>query len=79
MFKWLDRRKRERLTTEYLRSHPEDEPAVQAIYMSVEMLGRENVTNARQVAEMLAKRPMSDEEWSKFGPRWERAWYFIMR
>jgi hypothetical protein len=75
LFDWLRRKRRMRRATDYLRAHPEDEPAAKAIYITVEFLG---ATSARQVAEITAGRPLSDEEWTEFGPRWERAWVAIM-
>jgi hypothetical protein len=59
---------------QYLGKHPEDEPAVKAILIGIEAF---EISCAREAAEITAGRPLSDEEWHKYGPRWERAWNFI--
>lgn len=59
----------------YLRAHPEDEPAVEAIVAAVEAFG---IGTAREAAEITAGGPLSDAEWAQFGPRWERAWRAIV-
>ncbi|MAU59556.1 MAG: hypothetical protein CMI62_02370 [Parvibaculum sp.] len=76
MLKFLRQRKLRTRAIQYLSRHPEDEPAVKAILMGVEALG---ISSAREAAEITAGRPFSDEEWNEYGPRWERAWNFMIR
>ncbi len=76
MFRQLKHNARVRRAIEYLRTHPEDEPAAKAILASTHVL---DAKNAREAAEIAGGRKLTDEEWSVFGPRWERAWYAIVR
>nr|WP_312967784.1 hypothetical protein [Brucella intermedia] len=76
MFEGLKRKARMNRAIEYLRQHPEDEPAVKIILASVDLL---NSGSARTCAEISAQRRFTDDEWRDFGPRWERAWYYIIR
>ena len=76
MFDWIAGIGRKRRATTYLAAHPEDEPAVTAILLSIE--AGFNYQSAREVAEMLKGKELSDSEWSKYGPRWERAWNDIV-
>lgn len=76
MLRFLRRRKLQKRAIQYLSGHPEDEPAVKAILMGVEALG---ISSAREAAETTAGRPLSDDEWNEYGPRWERAWNFMIR
>jgi hypothetical protein len=71
VFGYLARKFRHRRAQKYLSAHPEDEPAVQTIVATLDLLAPRS---AREVAEMMAARPLSDDEWQKIGSRWERAW-----
>jgi hypothetical protein len=71
---YFTRKFRHRRAQKYLAAHPDDEPAVQTIVAALDLLAPKS---AREVAEMTAARQLSDAEWQKFGPRWERAWNAI--
>ena len=73
MIGWFSKRARSKRTVRYLEKYPNDEPAVQIILIGLEL----GAVSAREAAEMGAGREISDEEWSKFGERWERAWASI--
>ena len=66
---------RERRVDEYLKSFPDDDPAVQAIIFAADTV---NATSPREAAEVLAGWEMSDDEWGRVGPRWERAWSAVI-
>jgi hypothetical protein len=74
--RWLQRHGHRRRAVEYLRVHPEDEPAVNAILVAMETLGHKS---AREIAQVTAAREISEVEWATYGPRWERAWNFVMK
>jgi hypothetical protein len=76
MFRWLQNRRRLRRATAYLRAYPEDEPIVQTTLATIALLG---MHGPREIASTTAGRKISDEEWSKISPRWERAWAAIVR
>nr|WMC98992.1 hypothetical protein RAR13_09980 [Aminobacter aminovorans] len=76
MFRWLKQRKLEKRAADYLHIHPEDEPAVKAIFFAMMALAPRNVW---EVASITAGREISPEEWEIYGPRWERAWTFMNR
>jgi hypothetical protein len=65
---------RHRRARKYLASHPEDEAAIQTILATLDHLAPKS---AREVAEVLAARQLSDVEWQKIARRWERAWNAI--
>ena len=71
MFRWIVRRALKRRVVEYLKYFPDDEAAVFAVLSATELFSPKNV---REVAEMSAGRQLSDEEWTKLAPRWERVW-----
>jgi hypothetical protein len=76
MFGWFTRKSsRERRAIAYLGEFPEDEPAVIAILSSIELFAPRG---PREAFEMLAGRASTDQEWSEFKPRWERAWKTII-
>lgn len=74
MFKWFVRRARTKRAAKYLKSYPDDYPAVQAILSSLEL----EVRAAREVAEMLSGRKLTDNEWNNVAPRWERTWNAVI-
>jgi hypothetical protein len=76
MFRQMKHKARVRRAIDYLREHPEDEPAVKAILSSTYVL---DAKNAREAAEITGGRKVTDEEWRTYGTRWERAWYAIVR
>lgn len=76
MFRKMKHNARTRRAIEYLRNHPEDEAAVKAILSSTYIL---DARSAREVAQSTGGRAMTEEERHVFGPRWERAWYAIVR
>ena len=75
MLSWFAEKRRKRRAMNYVRAYPRDEPAARAIYITAGSMG---VSSARQVAEITAGRPLTDEEWVQVRPRWERAWVAIM-
>lgn len=76
VFGWLSKRSRAKRAGAYLARYPEDRPAVDAILVSVDMLGAKN---ARAVAQMTAGRAIPDREWDAISHRWTRAWDAIIR
>jgi hypothetical protein len=74
MFAWLERWVRNRRAQKYAAAHPDDLPAAQAIVAGLNL----EAQSAREVAEMVAGRPLTSEEWARFGHRWERAWKAIV-
>ena len=76
MWGWFARRKLERRAGAYLKAHPEDEPVVEFI-LRVE--GLLTVNSARELAQLAMDRKLSEDEWARWGPRWERAWTAIVR
>ena len=60
----------------YLEKFPDEAPIVEAIVICSELLFAKN---AQEVAEMLMGREILEEEWNRFGDRWDRAWNEIMR
>jgi predicted transcriptional regulator len=71
MWDWFKKRARERRARRYLATHSEDEVAAEAILGTLESLSADT---ARDVAEMVAGRKLTDEQWKRFGPRWQRTW-----
>jgi len=74
MFGYFTKMLRRRRARRYLAAHPEDQVAVQTIVASLEL---SILKFAREVVEMMAGRTLSDDEWRKVAPRWERAWNAI--
>lgn len=74
MFEFLKRRRLTKRGDAYLKMYPADEPAVQAIVVTVLFWGPRP---AREIAEMLAKRRLTENEWAEYGPRWQRACDYI--
>ena len=66
---------RQRRAIDYLKRHPEDEPAVKAIIAAVEILHQ---NDPREAASSAFGRWLTEEEWAAVRPKWERAWYFIV-
>ena len=75
MFAWFSKKARLRRAKAYLRKFPEDEPAAFAILSFVDLFA---VQTAREAAEMLAGTQMTDDEWGKVAPRWEKTWAAIV-
>jgi hypothetical protein len=71
---WIARKFQEHRARNYLLAFPEDEPTVQAILVALRL---NPDVGARDAAQMMAGRKLSDDEWEKVGPRWERAWIAI--
>jgi hypothetical protein len=76
MLPWIARSARQRRAREFLKRFPEDELAVSAM-LAVAEFWTFTPRNAREVAEITVGRELSDDEWSKFGPRWEWIWSHI--
>jgi hypothetical protein len=74
MFRNIARRFRHRRAARYLAKYPKDEPAVQVIVATLDDLAPKS---ARDVAEMMAARSLTDMEWQKIAPRWKRVWNAI--
>ena len=76
MLKWFRAKRRERRALNYLRMHPEDEPLVMALLTSSNL--KPNLT-AREAAQALIGKPLSDVQWSHYQSRWrwERIWTAI--
>ena len=68
------RAEHEHRAQEYLRDYPDDRAAVEAILLMTESLGTQT---ARHVAENMAGRTLTEDEWKDYGHRWERAWQAI--
>ena len=60
----------------HLERFPEDAPIVESILIAAEML---HAKSAREVAEMLWGREISNKEWDQIGDHWDRVWTEIMR
>jgi len=75
MFRYLKRERLERRAADYLRIHPEDEPAVKATYFALMTLAPKS---AWEVASLTAGRELSSAEWEAYAPRWERVWTFMV-
>src|SRR5262249_21751777 len=75
MHKWYAKRARVNRGMKYLRTYSEDAVCVEAIVVSLTVL---HANSARDVAESVAGRILSEEEWQRFGPRWERAWNAVV-
>ncbi len=75
MFEWFRRKMRKRRALRYLLLHPEDEVAVCSILFTLALSPK---ATARDAAETVAGRPLSDAEWSQFGAKWERPWAAII-
>ncbi len=54
---------------------PKDQVIVKAILFAT-VLGTS--LSAREIAEFIARREVTEEEWQENGHRWERAWAYIM-
>ena len=74
MLNWFRAKRRERRALNYLRMHPEDEPLVLAFLTRCNL--KPNLT-AREAAQSLIGRPLSDVQWSQSRWRWERIWTAI--
>jgi hypothetical protein len=74
MFKLFAKAMRKRRAERYLQDFPEDHAAVGPILFA---LDRFEPQSARDVAEMRAGHPISDAQWEKVSPRWNRAWKAI--
>jgi hypothetical protein len=77
MLNWFRAKRRERRALNYLRMHPEDEPLVMALLTSSNL--KPNLT-AREAAQALIGKPLSDVQWSHYQSRWrwERTWTAIV-
>lgn len=75
MLDWFVKKGRERRAKEYLILHPQDEPAVRGILVTLTLTPH---ATARDAAETVSGRPLSDDEWKRFGIRWEQAWSAIV-
>lgn len=73
MLKFITRKIRQARAVRYVRAFPEDLPAAQAVLAALEF----GAANAREAAEMLAGRPLSDSEWSGVSAQWERTWWGV--
>ena len=73
MFAFLTKAISQSRALRYAKAFPDDLPAVQAILAALEF----GAKSARDAAEMLAGRELSDAEWLAVSPRWERAWLGI--
>lgn len=73
MWQFVQRFTRKRRALRYAKAFPGDLPAVQAVLLALEL----NAKNAREAAEILAGRALTDREWSAVSPRWERTWQAV--
>ena len=74
MFDFITRAIRRRRAIRYFRAYPEDLAAVQAVLAALELKAK----TAKEAAEMLFGRELSDVEWQKMSARWERVWNRII-
>jgi hypothetical protein len=74
MLEFITRAIRRRRASRYAKAFPDDIAAVQAVLAALEL----KAGNARDAAEMLAGRPLSDAEWQPISARWERVWHGII-
>jgi hypothetical protein len=74
MFAFLTKAIRQRRALRYAKAFPDEITAVQAILAALEL----GAKSARDAAEMLAGRELSDAEWLTVSPRWERAWLGVI-
>lgn len=65
MWSIVQRAIRKRRVLRYAKAFPDDLPAVQAVLTALEF----NAKSAREAAEMLAGRPLTDREWSAVSSR----------
>ena len=65
---------RRRRAIRYFRAYPEDLAAVQAVLAALDLKAK----TAKEAAEMLFGRELSDVEWQKMSARWERVWNGII-
>jgi hypothetical protein len=73
MFYFITRAIRRRRAIRYFRAYPEDLAAVQAVLAALD-----KAKTAKEAAEMLFGRELSDVEWQKMSARWERVWNSII-
>jgi hypothetical protein len=82
VWRWLERRARERRAKDYLRLYPHDEPAVRSILgipasgLGIPASGCPE--SAREAAEIANGRKLSEAEWASYARRWERVWDAIV-
>jgi hypothetical protein len=74
MFYFITRAIRRRRAIRYFRAYPEDLAAVQAVLAALDLKAK----TAKEAAEMLFGRELSDVEWQKMSARWERVWNSII-
>ena len=74
MFDFITRAIRRRRAIRYFKAYPEDLAAVQAVLAALELKAK----TAKEAAEMLFGRELSDVEWQKMSARWERVWNRII-
>ena len=73
MFEFISRAIRKRRALRYAKAFPEDLAAVQAILAALDL----HAKSAREAADILAGRLLSDSEWRSIADRWERIWNSI--
>ena len=73
MFDFITRAIRRRRAIRYFKAYPEDLAAVQAVLAALELKAK----TAKEAAEMLFGRELSDVEWQKMSARREGVWHSV--